>query len=100
VSRFRKDGGDSVPVRSQQQQLTFRILVAMGAGLVTGVLINLLAGEGFLREYLVEGLFHVVGAIFLASLKLLVVPLVFSCSRERASTCRRTSPTREAKLPR
>ncbi len=66
-----------MPVRSPQQQLTFRILMAMGAGLVTGVLINLLAGEGLLREYLVEGLFHVVGAIFLASLKLLVVPLVF-----------------------
>jgi Na+/H+-dicarboxylate symporter len=66
-----------VPARSQQQQLTFRILVAMAAGLVTGVLINLLAGEGLLRDYLVEGLFHVIGAVFLASLKLLVVPLVF-----------------------
>jgi Na+/H+-dicarboxylate symporter len=66
-----------VPARSPQQRLTFRILVAMAAGLVTGVLINLLGGEGWLRDYLVEGLFHVIGAIFLASLKLLVVPLVF-----------------------
>ncbi len=77
MSPFRKEGGDSVPVRSPQQQLTFRILVAMAAGLATGVLINLLAGEGFLQDYLVEGLFHVVGAVFLASLKLVVVPLVF-----------------------
>ena len=41
------------------------------------MLINLLAGEGWLRDYLVEGLFHAIGAVFLASLKLLVVPLVF-----------------------
>jgi Na+/H+-dicarboxylate symporter len=77
VSAVRKDGGDSVPARSPQQQLTYRILMAMALGLVTGVLINLLVGEGFLRDYLVEGLFHVVGEVFLASLKLLVVPLVF-----------------------
>ena len=66
-----------MPVRPPQQELTFRILVAMAAGLAIGVLLNLLAEEGALRDYLVEGLFHVIGAIFLASLKLLVVPLVF-----------------------
>jgi Na+/H+-dicarboxylate symporter len=62
---------------SQQRTLTIRILVGMGAGLVTGVLFNLVGVEGFLQDYVVEGLLHVVGAIFIASLKLLVVPLVF-----------------------
>jgi Na+/H+-dicarboxylate symporter len=64
--------------------LTNRILIAMAAGILTGSLINLVmhsaaAGEGvrlLLDEYLVGGLFDLVGRIFIASLKLLVVPLV------------------------
>jgi Na+/H+-dicarboxylate symporter len=67
-----------VPEGSPRQRgLTIRIVVGMGAGLVVGVLFNLVGVEGFLQDYLVDGLFHVVGSIFLASLKLLVVPLVF-----------------------
>lgn len=64
--------------------LTNRILTAMVAGIVLGSIINLLmngteVGEGhkqFIDTYLVSGLFDVVGRIFVASLKLLVVPLV------------------------
>lgn len=64
--------------------LTNRILIAMVAGIVTGSIINLLmhstgVGEGikqFVDVYLVGGVFDVVGRIFVASLKLLVVPLV------------------------
>jgi Na+/H+-dicarboxylate symporter len=50
----------------------------MAAGLVVGVLLNALGPGGFVQTWLVEGLFHVVGSVFLASLKLLVVPLVFA----------------------
>ncbi len=49
----------------------------MGAGFGVGVLLNLFGDSRFVEEYVVEGLFHIGGAIFLASLKLLVVPLVF-----------------------
>ncbi|QFU74535.1 dicarboxylate/amino acid:cation symporter [Halioglobus maricola] len=64
--------------------LTNRILIAMVAGIVTGSIINLImhssgVGEGFkqtIDAYLVGGVFDVVGRIFVASLKLLVVPLV------------------------
>jgi Na+/H+-dicarboxylate symporter len=62
--------------------LTNRILIAMVAGIATGSLVNLLTAgsEGVLadalRTYLVAGVFDVVGQIFVASLKLLVVPLV------------------------
>ncbi len=64
--------------------LTNRILIAMVAGILTGSLFNLLghtsAEGGFLStlldQYLVGGVFDVVGRIFVASLKLLVVPLV------------------------
>jgi Na+/H+-dicarboxylate symporter len=65
--------------------LTNRILIAMVAGIVIGSVINLLLhstslGTGpreFIEVYLVGGLFDVIGRIFVASLKLLVVPLVF-----------------------
>lgn len=64
--------------------LTNRILIAMAAGIVLGSLFNLLLHTGSLPElvrsgietYLVGGVFDVVGRIFVASLKLLVVPLV------------------------
>lgn len=63
--------------------LTNRILIAMVSGILVGSLSNLLlhsAGmpglSAFLGDYLVNGLFDVVGRIFVASLKLLVVPLV------------------------
>tara|TARA_R110002072_G_scaffold213_13_gene1572 strand:- start:11987 stop:13309 length:1323 start_codon:yes stop_codon:yes gene_type:complete len=64
--------------------LTSRILLAMAAGILTGSVLNVLfhgvvlpAGlYSILDTYLVGGLFDVVGRIFVASLKLLVVPLV------------------------
>jgi Na+/H+-dicarboxylate symporter len=49
----------------------------MLAGLGVGVVLNLTGVEGTLGTLLVDGLFRVVAAIFIASLKLLVVPLVF-----------------------
>ena len=58
--------------------LTRKIMTAMVAGAILGVLLNLLVGEGgVISDYLVDGLLYVVGAIFIASLKMLVVPLVF-----------------------
>ena len=64
--------------------LTNRILTAMVGGILMGSLINLLlhstgmsdAFRMVINEYLVSGVFDLVGRIFVASLKLLVVPLV------------------------
>ena len=64
--------------------LTNRILLAMTAGIVLGsvfeVLLGRLAPDSSLYQFimggLVNGLFDVVGRIFIASLRLLVVPLV------------------------
>jgi Na+/H+-dicarboxylate symporter len=56
--------------------LTQRILVGMGLGLGLGLGLNLFGPEGLVADLLVDGLLHVGGAVFLASLKLLVVPLV------------------------
>jgi len=57
--------------------MTTKILIWMCAGLVIGSLINALASEvTFVQDYLVNGLFHVIGALFISLLKMLVVPLV------------------------
>jgi Na+/H+-dicarboxylate symporter len=56
---------------------TQRILIGMVAGVVTGVLLNLIAPESaVVQSLLIEGLFRVVGTIFVALLQLMVVPLV------------------------
>jgi len=60
-----------------RRSLTVRIVIGMLAGLALGLILNAVGVRGLVGDYLVEGLFYVVGAIFLASLKLLVVPLVF-----------------------
>ncbi|WP_066959981.1 dicarboxylate/amino acid:cation symporter [Microbulbifer sp. Q7] len=64
--------------------LTKKIVLAMVVGIAVGVLFNVLntsqvlgAGvTGFINNYLTNGLFDIVGRIFIASLKLMVVPLV------------------------
>ena len=64
--------------------LTNRILLAMVLGIATGSLFNALLQSSALPEAvsvliqagLIDGVFDVVGRIFVASLKLLVVPLV------------------------
>jgi len=56
---------------------THRILIGMLAGVVTGTLLNGLGlAEGFVQIFLVDGLFRVVGSIFVSLLQLMVVPLV------------------------
>ena len=59
--------------------LTAKVLVWMVAGIVVGLGINL-AGlnekDAFVNFYLIEGLFFIVGTMFVNALKMLVVPLV------------------------
>ncbi|MBY6190898.1 dicarboxylate/amino acid:cation symporter [Microbulbifer agarilyticus] len=64
--------------------LTKKIVLAMIAGIGLGLLFNVLnssqvlgeAVTSFINNYLTNGLFDIVGRIFIASLKLMVVPLV------------------------
>ena len=63
--------------RGGGKSLTFKIVLGMGAGLAVGLLLNWIGVSGWIEAIAVDGLFHVGGSIFLASLKLLVVPLVF-----------------------
>lgn len=63
------------PAGNKTNRLTNRILIALIAGALTGILLNQVGG-GWAQTYLAEGLFEVVGSIFVAALKMLVVPLV------------------------
>ncbi|ART80745.1 dicarboxylate/amino acid:cation symporter [Oceanisphaera avium] len=58
--------------------LTAKVLLGMGLGVVVGFLFRtLLSDVSFVQEYLVQGALVVGGDIFIASLKMLVVPLIF-----------------------
>jgi len=57
--------------------LTRQIVIAMIAGIMLGVVLNQLGATPWVRLLLVDGLLHVVGSVFVAALKMMVVPLVF-----------------------
>lgn len=69
-------------VFKKKMSLTTMILMSLVVGLVVGAIINLSKGhipagaESFITNYLVNGIFDVVGKIFISSIKMLVVPLV------------------------
>ncbi|MBM4382218.1 MAG: dicarboxylate/amino acid:cation symporter [Deltaproteobacteria bacterium] len=69
-------GDASSPADDAGSSLTLRILVGMLSGFLLGLVINGLFAPGAARDA-VLGVLQVGGAIFVASLKLLVVPLVF-----------------------
>ena len=72
-----------------KSNLTLRILIGMGAGMLIGIFIQLLYGDNkdfvisllginfSFDGFFVQGVFEVGGKIFVNSLKMLVVPLVF-----------------------
>ena len=59
--------------------LTVKVLLGMALGIIVGLVLNLtgLIANPFVDTYVVNGLFHVVGKMFVNALKMLVVPLVF-----------------------
>ncbi|MGF1679906.1 dicarboxylate/amino acid:cation symporter [Photobacterium minamisatsumaniensis] len=64
--------------QKKKMSLTGRIVLGMVLGILTGFAIrSLFAETSFVYEYIVDGLFDVGGSIFIASLQMLVVPLVF-----------------------
>ena len=57
--------------------LSARILIGMVSGAALGLMINLFGNESqFINTYVTNGLLHAMGKIFIASLQMLVVPLV------------------------
>ena len=63
----------------KKMSLTIQVLLGMVLGIILGLVFNLSglnAKGGFINVYIVDGLFHVVGTMFVNALKMLVVPLV------------------------
>ena len=61
----------------EKMSITNKILIAMLIGLVVGSSVNSFAIDiDFVQTYMVNGLFHVIGSMFINALKMLVVPLV------------------------
>ena len=75
--------------QKQPMGLTARIVIGMFAGIMVGLTLKAIMGDSgdfivplglfelSLKSFFVEGIFEVIGQIFIASLKMLVVPLVF-----------------------
>ncbi|WP_448547798.1 dicarboxylate/amino acid:cation symporter [Thalassotalea fusca] len=75
--------------KNKQTSLTTKIVIGMIAGIAIGTLLQLLMPNGgdfiiplglfdfSMRGFFVDGVFEVIGQIFIASLRMLVVPLVF-----------------------
>ncbi|MCW8822236.1 MAG: dicarboxylate/amino acid:cation symporter [Sulfurovum sp.] len=64
----------------QKMTLTTKVLIGMGLGISVGLLFNLLGLNGessFINTYVVNGLFFIIGKMFVTGLTMLVVPLVF-----------------------
>ncbi len=65
-------------MQRNKMSLTQKVIIGMVAGVLTGFAIqNLFGSMSWVHDYLVEGIFNVGGAIFVSSLQMLVVPLVF-----------------------
>ncbi len=60
------------------KNLAPQILLGLVLGMGVGVIIQLCgSADGLLQTYLVDGLFHAVGVMFVAMIKMLVIPLIF-----------------------
>ncbi len=59
--------------------LTKKIIIFMVAGAILGLVLNLsdLSAHAAIDKYLINGLFYTIGQLFILSLKMMVVPLVF-----------------------
>ncbi len=61
----------------KKMSLTMKVVLGLILGLITGVIINTFFSENAVIDaWLTKGIFHMVGAMFISSLKMLVVPLV------------------------
>ena len=71
---------DQKQKQKKKMSLTTKVLIGMALGIIVGLVINLSglnAPGSFVNEYIVNGFFHIIGKMFVTSLKMLVVPLVF-----------------------
>lgn len=61
----------------KKMSLTSKIFIGLISGLITGLILYQLKGNAFVDNYIVGFAFHLVGKVFINSIKMMVVPLVF-----------------------
>lgn len=85
------------PLKNKKLGLTSKILIGMGLGIALGLILRTLFPENaVIDEYITEGFLKVIGTIFVASLKMLVVPLVFISLV--CGTCSLSDPSKLGRL--
>ncbi len=83
--------------QKQPFSLTTKIVIGMALGILIGAIIQFgLSESQFVKDYIVEGLFLVGGKVFVNSLKMLVVPLVFISLI--CGTCSLSDPSKLGRL--
>ncbi len=68
-------------MKKKHTSLTGRIFIALIAGALTGIVLNLLSDTRFsdpIQQWLVGGLLDITGRMFISAVKMLVVPLVLT----------------------
>ena len=68
-------------MKKKRTSLTSRIFIALIAGALTGIALNLLSETRFsdpIQQWLIDGLFDVTGRMFIYAIRMLVVPLVLT----------------------
>jgi len=85
-------------MNNSNNSLSTRIILAMVAGLILGVLARYLgwAENSTYQHYMTDGLFSITGRLFINSLQMLVVPLVFVSLV--CGTCNLTDPKKLGRL--
>ena len=63
--------------QKEKLSLSMRILIAMVLGAITGWIISATGNPDWTSIWLIDGLFRVLGQVFISLLQMLVVPLVF-----------------------
>lgn len=83
--------------KTKKLGLTSKILIGMFTGIILGLLLrNLFPESDFIKEYITEGFLNVIGTLFISSLKMLVVPLVFISLV--CGTCSLSEPSKVGRL--
>jgi len=62
---------------AKKLDLSAKIFIAMILGAIAGVILNVAGSPDWSQIWLIDGVFKVIGQIFISLLKMLVVPLVF-----------------------
>ena len=61
----------------RNHELSYKVLIGMFLGVAVGIVLRNFFVSDFLHEYIIDGFFDLGGKVFISSLKMLVVPLVF-----------------------